>query len=141
MLALGAAVALIGADVGAAALGISKLAESLGADAGQIIGLGVALGILGFAMVKLTTLVAASPAALAAAPAFLALGAAIFLIGAGIGVAAMGMATLMESFKGMNLETAATILAIAGGSILALLWVRLRQSPSLQVLVWPSLLG
>lgn len=123
MLALGAAVALIGAGVGAAALGISKLAESLkGADAGQIIGLGVALGILGFAMVKLTTLMlAASPAALAAAPAFLALGAAIFLIGAGIGVAAMGMAMLMESFKGMNFETAAAILAIAGGlAILAL---------------------
>lgn len=127
MFALGAAVLMVGAGIGAAALGIAQLAKSLkDADAGQVIGLALALGILGFAMFKMTALMlAASPAALAAAPAFLALGAAIFLIGAGIGVAAMGMATLMESFKGMNFETAGAILAIAYGlGLLAVVLVK-----------------
>lgn len=113
ILAFGGAIALIGIGIGAAAFGMSFLvAQFKEMDAGQIIGISIAIGIfaavivgLGFAVAK-----AAVPLTIAA-PALLAFAGAVALVGAGIGLAAAGMGYFVSQLKEMNADE---INAIAG---------------------------
>jgi hypothetical protein len=127
LLAFGAAVALIGIGIGAAAFGVSFLvAQFKEMDAGQIIGISVAIGIfaavivgLGFAVAK-----AAVPLTIAA-PALLAFAGAVALVGAGIGLAAAGMGYFVSQLKEMNADEinaiAGAILSLSGAiSVLTL---------------------
>lgn len=97
MLALGAAVALIGLGIGIAAAGLSLLVSSFKELAGpQLVAAGLALtGIaigVGLLVMSLSGLAAAAPGA----AVLLIVGKAITLIGAGIGLAAAGVSLLMK---------------------------------------------
>lgn len=99
MLALGAAVALIGLGIGIAAAGLSLLVSSFKDLAGpQLVAAGLALaGIaigVGLLVVSLSGL--GNPLAAAGAAVLLTVGGAIALIGAGIGLAAAGVSLLMK---------------------------------------------
>jgi len=113
ILAVGAAVFMMGAGVGLAAWGVSELARAfflLSVD--QMIGVGVALAILGGVMLGFTYMILTiTPAIAMSYPLILALGAALFLMGAGVGIAALGMAELVKS---INPESAAAFGIFAG---------------------------
>lgn len=99
LLALGAAVALIGLGIGIAAAGLSLLVSSFKDLAGpQLVAAGLALaGIaigVGLLVVSLSGL--GNPLAAAGAAVLLTVGGAIALIGAGIGLAAAGVSLLMK---------------------------------------------
>ena len=113
ILAVGAAVLMMGAGLGLAAWGVSKLAESFFLlDIAQMIGVGVALTILGAVMLGFTYMILTiTPAIAMSYPLILALGAALFLMGAGVGIAALGMAELV---KAINPESAAAFGIFAG---------------------------
>ena len=113
MLAVGAAALMIGLGVGVAAYGIAQMAIAFkDLNAGQMIGVSVALLILGAAMLGFTyMLLTMAPAAAMTYPLILALGAALFLMGAGVGIAALGMAELVKS---INPESAAAFGIFSG---------------------------
>jgi hypothetical protein len=115
ILALGAAITLVGVGIAVAALGIAQLVESFSKLSGeQILGAVAAIGALSLAMYGITVALAgvatasaaAGTAALIGAPGLLALGAAIALVGAGIGVAAYGMSLLVKSISELVDKTA-----------------------------------
>lgn len=103
MLAFGAAVLMVGAGLGIAALGMSKLVESfsgLGDAAGPaavaVLGLSAAFAIMVPSLVALATTSAATIGPM------LALGAAVMLIGGGVAIASLGLAKMAESSKGLT---------------------------------------
>jgi hypothetical protein len=125
ILALGAAIALVGVGIGAAAYGVSFLVESFSKLSGEQI-FGAVAGLTAFTLIMgamTVALFALAPAILAAggagaigAPGLLALGTAIALVGAGIGGAAYGMSLLVKSIgelvdKASNIDN---LLAISG---------------------------
>jgi len=127
LLAFGAAVALIGIGIGAAALGMSFLVQHFkDMDAGKILASSAAIIVfaaaivgLGFAAAK-----AAIPLSISAKP-LMAFGATMFMIGAGIAVAAAGMGYFVSQLKEMSADeinaTAAAILSLSAAiGVLAL---------------------
>ena len=108
MLAFGAAVLMIGGGIAAAALGLSKLVESFQVLAGgQILGAVLAIGLVmgGFVAIlyaMIPAITALGIAGGAVAGPLIALGFAFLLMGGGIALAALGMAQLVKSFKGLN---------------------------------------
>lgn len=126
MLAFGGAIALIGVGVGAAALGLSYLADSFAKlKPEQINGFVTALGYLtvGFvAFVGALALAATfAPAAAATVGILLALGGAVTLIGAGIAIAAAGLGYMAgkfaDLFKEMTAEKVGLLYKVAGGFV------------------------
>ena len=119
VLAFGAAIALIGIGIGAAAYGMSFLVEQFkDMNAGEIIGMSVAIGVFAVAVVGLGSAVALAAAPLLmGAPALLAFGIAVALIGSVIGPAAAGIAIFAPNLKDMNAgeirATAGAILSLA----------------------------
>lgn len=104
MVALGAAIALIGGGVWLAATGLAEFVKSFkGLSAGELIAAGIALTLFGFGLITLVGmligLVAGPQAALttAAVGVLLAIGGAIALIGLGVGLAAAGFGYMLES--------------------------------------------
>jgi len=120
LLALGAAILMIGAGIGVAALGLAQLVQAFqGLTGPQMIGaiLGLIVVMLGFIaiIVILGAVMLAGPGA-AAAAGMLALGAAFLMIGIGIGIAALGLAQLVKSFGGLGdaaLPAAAAVVALS----------------------------
>ncbi len=105
ILALGAAIALVGVGIGAAAFGLSYLVDSFskltgpqafGAVAAIAVVMGGFVAII-YAMTPAIGLLAGT-ATIAAAP-LIALGAAFLMIGAGIGIAAFGISYLVDSIS------------------------------------------
>ena len=105
MLALGAAIMMIGAGAYMAATGMSNLVASFrGLSTGEIIAATIALVAFGYGVLSLVSiligLVAGPQAVLtvAAVKVLLAIGGAILMIGAGVYLAATGMGNLVGSF-------------------------------------------
>jgi hypothetical protein len=101
LLALGAAMLMIGGGIALATLGIAKMVASFaGLTNGQIVGalLGLTLVMGGFtAMV-----IALGSASLIAGPELLLLGGAMLMIGGGIALASLGMSKFVDSINKMN---------------------------------------
>ena len=104
MLAFGAAIALIGVGIGAAAYGIGYLAESFSKlNKEQIDGVTTAIGgLLGMLGIAAVLIVAAGVAGSVGAVGMLAFGAAVLLVGGGIAVMSIGMAKLVDSVANLN---------------------------------------
>ncbi len=114
LLALGAAVGLIGAGVFLAAQGIAAMAEALAPLSGEqlvalggiLLGMGVGIGLL-------------AASSVAAGPPLLILGAALLLIGGAIALVGLGISTALQPFAEMlqyvNMETAAAFTVMAAG--------------------------
>jgi hypothetical protein len=127
LLAFGAAVALIGIGIGAAAFGMSFLVKSFkDMDPGKIAVISIAIIAFAAAIVKLGSAAAAAaiPLGIAAGP-LMAFGATMLMIGAGIGVAAAGMGYFVSQLKEMSADkigaTAAAILSLSAAiGVLAL---------------------
>ena len=108
MLAFGAAILMIGGGIAIAALGLSKLVESFQDLAGgQIVGAVLAIGLVmgGFVAIlyaMIPAITALGIAGGAVAGPLIALGFALLLMGGGVALAALGMAQLVKSFKGLN---------------------------------------
>lgn len=126
ILALGAAMLMLGGGIGLAAWGMSKLVDSFAKLSGeQIIGAVLSIGILSFAMFQMTValfamvpaIIAAGAAGLASAPGLLALGAALLGMGAGIGAAAWGMSKLTDSITNLISNAGTGLKNIADGVI------------------------
>ncbi len=109
LLALGAAILMVGAGVALAALGVAEIVKAFG-EAGDNAWAAV-VGILAFgaaiAAIIAVFLTMAPAAAMAAGP-MLALGAAVFLLGAGVGLAALGVGEMAKGlavmFEAIELE-------------------------------------
>jgi hypothetical protein len=107
-LALGAAILMIGAGIGAAAFGVSYLAESFKGLGDAAEPAAWAVSIFSLAMmgmiIALSFAVAGPQAAVTAAAigVLLSVGAAAMMIGAGVAFAALGMAELVKSFSGLG---------------------------------------
>lgn len=110
IVAVGAALMMIGKGIEYAATGLATLVgsfkgltgpEMLGALAAIVVVMGGFVGMLAMMIPVITALGSAS--AFVAVP-LLALGAAFFLIGAGIGIAAVGMSVLVTSLKDLPFE-------------------------------------
>lgn len=106
MLAMGAAIALIGGGIWLAATGLAEFVKSFkGLSAGELIAAGIALTLFGFGLTTLVGmlagLVAGPQAALVAGGVgvLLAIGGAIALIGLGVGLAAAGFGYMLESIS------------------------------------------
>ena len=104
MLAMGAAIALIGGGIWLAATGLAEFVKSFkGLSAGELIAAGIALTLFGFGLTTLVGmlagLVAGPQAALVTGGVgvLLAIGGAIALIGLGVGLAAAGFGYMLES--------------------------------------------
>ena len=120
MLALGAAVAMIGGGIYLAATGLAEFIKAfagltgpqlLAASFGLVV-FTIAFGVLMAALIALV----AGPQAIATAAAvgiLLSVGAAALLIGAGINLAATGMATFIDSVSGLS-EVADVMDALTG---------------------------
>jgi hypothetical protein len=128
LLAFGAAMLMVGAGIGLAALGMSKLVAAFdGLNGGQITGavlaiaaFSIAVVVLGQALLASAGPIATSLAAIGAGLAvvswsMLAFGAAALMVGAGIWLAASGVANLVSSFAEMDVDKIAAI----GTSMLA----------------------
>jgi hypothetical protein len=124
ILALGAAMLMLGGGIGLAAWGMSKLVDSFAKLSGeQIIGAVLSIGILSFAMFQMTAalfamvpaIIAAGAAGLASAPGLLALGGALLGMGAGIGAAAWGMSKLTDSITNLISNAGTGLKNIADG--------------------------
>ena len=108
MLAFGAAILMIGGGIAIAALGLSKLVESFQVlTGGQIVGAVLAIGLVmgGFVAILYFMIPAIAALGAVATPVsipLIALGVAFLLMGAGVALAALGMAQLVKSFKGLN---------------------------------------
>lgn len=103
LLAMGAAVMMIGAGIGLAAWGISSMIASLeGLSTGALITAGIITSVLILAFVGLAIAIVTLGAASAVSFKFvLALGAGILMIGAGIALAAVGMGFLVRSLASL----------------------------------------
>lgn len=103
MLAMGAAVLMIGAGIGLAAWGISSMIASLeGLSTGALITAGIITSVLILAFVGLAIAIVTLGAASAVSFKFvLALGAGLLLVGAGIALAAAGMGYLVQSLASL----------------------------------------
>lgn len=124
ILALGAAMLMLGGGIGLAAWGMSKLVDSFAKLSGeQIIGAVLSIGILSFAMFQMTAalfamvpaIIAAGAAGIASAPGLLALGGAVLLVGGGIGLAAWGMSKLTDSITNLISNAGTGLKNIADG--------------------------
>jgi len=122
ILALGAAMLMVGAGIGLAAWGMSTLVAAFGdlegaqiggavsviiAFSAAVVGLGIALGV--FAGPIAAALVAIGTGLTVTVPGMLAFGAAALMVGGGIWLAASGMANLVSSFAEMDVEKIAAI--------------------------------
>lgn len=128
ILALGAAITLIGVGIGIVILSLAELVKSFSTLNGeQAWGAVAALGALGIAayflapslLALIPALIGVGGAGTISAPGLLAVGAAIALIGAGIGAAAYGMAQLVSSIsdltsKAVNLSNLRAISTVVG---------------------------
>lgn len=107
MAALGIAALGIGVGFGAAAYGVSFMAESLRElNPLQIMGLAFSLGVLTFGLISMVIAVAALAASgvgPAAAALMLAIGAGVALIGYGTALAAEGIGKMVEGFSKITL--------------------------------------
>jgi len=102
VLALGAAVLLIGAGIAIAAVGLSYLVTAF-TDVGDnapwaALGIGLVLAAIVAMVYILATM---SPAAMAAAAGLMPLGFAILMIGAGVAIAALGIGEMAKGFAVM----------------------------------------
>lgn len=104
ILAFGAAIALIGVGIGAAAYGLGYLAESFAKlNKEQIDGVTTAIGgLLGVLGIMAVLIIAAGAAGTVGAVGMLAFGAAVLLVGGGIAVMSIGMAKLVDSISSLN---------------------------------------
>lgn len=128
ILALGAAITLIGLGIGIVILSLAELVKSFSKLNGeQVWGAVTALGALGIAayflapslLALIPALIGVGGAGAVSAPGLLAVGAAVALIGAGIGAAAYGMAQLVSSIsdltsKAVNLSNLRAISTVVG---------------------------
>ena len=125
LLAIGGAITLIGAGIGAAAFGMSYFVEAFqGMSSEQITGVSIALGIFGLTIVGLALVMTKlSPAILAATGGLLAFGGAIAFIGVGIGIAAAGLGYMASQFALLDPTQVASVSAsfISLGTALAAL--------------------
>ena len=114
MLAVAAAVLMIGAGIGMAAAGLSLFVASFaGLSAGEMGAAAVALLVFGAAVGGLVyMLLTVAPAAGVAYPILLGIGAAVMMIGAGVGLAAAGIALMVGSFKEIGALGADVILPL-----------------------------
>lgn len=123
LLALGAAMLMLGAGVGLAAYGMSMLVESFkGLDLAQITGAAVGMISLGAAfyfMVPALTAFATT-AGVAVGP-LLGLGVALLMMGGAIALAAYGLSILVGSFKELKPEIAMSA-AFAIGAFALAIW-------------------
>jgi hypothetical protein len=138
MLAFGGAVLMIGAGIGAAALGMAQLVKAFGetTNAGYALGAVVAVmagfvGIL-YAMTKVLPLLGGA-AAVSAGP-LLAFGAAVALIGVGIGAAAYGISLMVESFAKMPFENLAMLPLAMMGIGTGLAWMALAGPQAMPII-------
>lgn len=116
ILAFGAAMLMIGAGIGLAALGLAELVKAFqGLTGPEILGaLGALIVVMGgFALMLYILTGAALPAALP----MLALGAAFLMIGAGIAIAALGLSQLVKSFAGLGDAAMPAAIAVAALSV------------------------
>ena len=107
LLAVGAAVLMIGAGIGIAAFGMSYLVESFSQlSGGQLVAATIALIAFGVGLYFLITALIGiiTPPVPAAVGLLLAIGAAIFLIGAAVGIAAAGFALMITAIATPSLE-------------------------------------
>lgn len=125
LLAFGAAMLALGQGVALAARGMGELVKSFSELTGeQIVGATLSVFGLSFAFWKMTAAVAGLGAASASAVIpILGVGLAILAMGTGVWLAATGMSSLVDSFKGMSsgemlAAGGAVILMAAGISIL-----------------------
>lgn len=106
-LAFGAAMLMMGAGVGMAALGIAELARAFG-DAGDNAGMAVlAIVVLGATMIGLASAIttfAVGTGGVGVA-AVLAFGLAFLMLGAGVALAALGFKTFVEVAQELTFET------------------------------------
>ena len=110
---IGIAAVGVGAGMYLAAKGVAALAEAFSKlSTGQMVGVGVSLGILGASMLGI---VALAPALGAAAIPLLEFGAAVALIGAGVGIAAAGIAEIVKAFNNSTENINFTGLEALGG--------------------------
>jgi len=128
ILALGAAITLIGLGIGIVVLSLAELVKSFSTLNGeQVWGAVAALGALAVAayflapslLALIPALIGVGGAGAVSAPGLLAVGAAVALIGAGIGAAAYGMAQLVSSIsdltsKAVNLSNLRAISTVVG---------------------------
>jgi len=109
MMAMGAAVLMIGGGIGLAALGMAEFVKAFANLTGEqliaatvgIVAFTIAFAVLMSALIGLVT----GPQGILTAAAvgvLLSVGAAAFMIGAGIGLAALGLATFIDSMAGLE---------------------------------------
>lgn len=122
LLALGAAVALIGAGVYLAATGMAEFVKSFNGLSGpQLAAVAIGLGLFTLMFIGFTAALVAlalSGAGLIAVGLMLAFGAAVLLIGAGIALAAVGLSLLIKSIASLadnGAEAAANLFLIGAG--------------------------
>jgi hypothetical protein len=145
MLAFGAAILMIGGGIAAAAYGLSFLVKAFQDLEGlQIAGaLAAVLIVMGGFLLLLKAMppvlmALAGPAAASAGP-IIALGFAFLLMGGGIALAALGMAELVKSFKGLNGKE--LIAAGIGLGIFSLAIYGLISAAAAATVAYPVLLG
>ena len=122
MLAFGAAVLMIGGGIALAALGMaelvasfSTLGENIGAMFAALLGITIVMGGMVAAVIALALAVfLLGTASTVTVFGILALGAAALAIGFGIGLAAEGMAKLVESFSTMTGPAVEAMLVFTG---------------------------
>jgi cyanate lyase len=116
LVAVGAAVGMIGLGLGAAAAGFASLAKSMeNLNGEQINGFLISMGILigGIGIVAAGLIVLAVATGAAAVP-ILAVGGAVTLMGAGFALAAWGASLLVDSLKGLESGVLGEITVLLG---------------------------
>ena len=118
MLSFGAGIALIGAGIGAGAMGMAQLAKAIkDVDVENLRAMNGTLAIMGGTMIGLGL------ASKIAGGGMLVMGAGIVLVGAGIAAGAMGIAELTKAIKNIDVENLRAMngaLAIMGGTMIGL---------------------
>jgi hypothetical protein len=119
LLALGAAVAMIGGGIWLAATGLAELVKAFNGITNAGAALGAVIAVMAGFAVMLAILI---PLSKVAALPLLAVGAAMLMIGGAVWLAAKGLAVLVKSFKGMSAEIGAFAAGVAtmAGAITAL---------------------
>ena len=115
MLAFAAAAAGVGAAVWMAGKGIREIADGFsGLSVAQMIGVSVALGLIGVGLYYITpAIIAAAGAASLSAPGLALLALAVMAVGAAVAIAAAGMGVMFESISKITPDTGLGILMVS----------------------------